>query len=310
MLWIVGIWHGLDYIPGLPSHKNGFTSALTVIILALFVLVSGYLMGGRTVTLDRRGLSDFYARRFLRIYPPFVIAAGLFALRGLEPIQTLAKAALLIAPLHGPTPMTLWFVSVLCLFILVTPLLLQVRDRPFWLLAATLGGTLGLAGLARTVPGVDVRLAMYFPAYCAGIGAAQGWWRAPFPVLAAAFAVGVALAWPLSNGLPTQLRAMPMAATGALLILAMAQRWEAAIPDWRIITVLGTASYFMYLLHRPVLDLVMAQHRSPAGGLALLWLVSLPLVIVLANWGQELYDRWRPGRVDTAATGAKRTAQR
>jgi peptidoglycan/LPS O-acetylase OafA/YrhL len=187
----------------------------------------------------------------------------------------------------------LWFVSLLCIFILITPLLLQWPDRPVFLLAVIFVGTFATALLASTVPGVDARIAMYFPAYCAGIALAQGRLQASLLTLAVVFAVCVAVALPLTNALPGQVRAMPMAVSGAMLILAATRRWEAQIPDWRIVPILGSASYFMYLFHRPALELLMPLRQTPRGGLALLWLVAVPLIVLIANWGQSRYDRLR-----------------
>lgn len=59
VIWIVGFWHLIGYSPIREVGKNAVTLMATVAALGLFVLLSGYLQGGRG-----RNLFDFYRRDF------------------------------------------------------------------------------------------------------------------------------------------------------------------------------------------------------------------------------------------------------
>lgn len=69
ILWIVGFWHLLGYAPSIDGYKNDLTYRLTVVVLGLFVFISGHLIGRARIT-NAAEVWRFYRRRMIRIYPP------------------------------------------------------------------------------------------------------------------------------------------------------------------------------------------------------------------------------------------------
>ena len=71
---IVGFWHLFNYTDAFPAYYKVVTVRLTVVVLGLFVMLSGYLLGGSRPNLSIAGTWTFYKRRLLRIYPLYVVA--------------------------------------------------------------------------------------------------------------------------------------------------------------------------------------------------------------------------------------------
>ena len=292
IVWVVGFWHLIDYGAALPDHKNPVTMRITVVVLAVFVMVSGYLLGRSRVTLSAPSLRRFYAARLIRIYPPFVAAAGLFAALGIASDGSLIQALLLVAMVSGAAPYTLWFIAMIGLFYAATPLLLAVRGETLRFALIVAGATAVLGVLSRATA-LDPRLALYLPAYAAGLWLARdGRPRLPVRWLAGATAAGAAAS--LAAVAPeASLAAIPLALTGAALVFAVAQRWQHHLPAAGTALTLSGASYFMFLFHRPLYELALRAWTpdTAAAQAAYLWLVALPLVVVLSTVGQRLYDR-------------------
>lgn len=59
----------LDYTNAIPGHKNIITYRITWIILATYVFLSGYFIGGKNIEIQKQDLVSFYKKRVIRIYP-------------------------------------------------------------------------------------------------------------------------------------------------------------------------------------------------------------------------------------------------
>jgi peptidoglycan/LPS O-acetylase OafA/YrhL len=295
ILWIVGIWHVFDYLPELYGGKNAATYRVTVALLGLFVLVSGYLMGLKEVYLKPRPLKNFYIGRFGRIYPPFVLACLVFMVLKLGDSTALTKAALLVAMLWGPPPFTLWFIAMIALFYAATPFLIAARRdlKTFGLIVFSLTTFAALAHLQW--PTFDSRLAIYLPSYCMGL------WLAKSPIRwIQLFGLGLAMAIPsfmlslLSEprALESSLWSMPWALALSVMCFGGAMAWEPRLPRWRSILFVSQASYFLYLFHRPVYAAFLKPYDPPdlPSRAALLVLLALPVAIVGAWIAQRCYD--------------------
>jgi len=302
ILWIVGIWHVFDYLPDISGGKNDVTYRVTVALLGLFVLVSGYLMGLKDVPLKARSLREFYLGRFGRIYPPFLLACLLFALFKLADVASLTKAALMVAMLWGPAPFTLWFITMIVLFYAATPLLMAARRNGWTFLFVVAGLTFLSAAAHLQWDAVSPRLAMYLPSYCLGLwlGAHDMPWRKLllFGLMAAIPAAGIS-GLAETRMIESSVWSTPWALALSAALFAAAMAGEASLPRWGWILFVAQGSYFLYLFHRPVYALFLKIH-DPAGWqgrAALIVLLALPVAVVAAWIGQRLYDRaWAGSR--------------
>ncbi len=294
MLYIVGFWHLMNYAVAGGFYRGEVTTRITVVLLATFTMLSGYLLGLRPVEPTRASIAGFYRRRMLRIYPPLVIAVLCFVWIGLTPWPTAIRTILLVGEIVGPPPLTLWYVAMLALFYLITPLL-SVGPPVRRALAATWVMLLFVALSVWGGLATDPRLALYFPSFAIGLALA----REPLPprwMLPASAGLGL-LAIVLTLGQPVPaleytLLSAPMASLLAFALLLLALRLADRVPASPPLATLGTASFFMYLLHRPIYQ-TLAPHipfADPVGRTATLVLVALPIVAVASWIAQKAYD--------------------
>jgi peptidoglycan/LPS O-acetylase OafA/YrhL len=304
ILWIVGFWHLLGYAPAVDGYKNGLTHRLTVVVLGLFVLIAGHLIG-RAGIRNGGDILAFYRRRLIRIYPPYVLALLLFGLCGLLKAGQFLPAALLVSSFGNDPPGTLWYIAMLVVFYLLAPFLLLLRERLGVGLPAGLAAAALLIGLSTTlgllVPQVDPRLFLYFPPFVVGLLVSSRLEPerlspgALLLVLALGIA-GVLQSLGYAGGkLDNDMTGSVLATLVPLALLVLAQRW---LPRLRLsapLMAVSTASYFMYLFHRPIFHWLtpLGAALLPAGPVPeVAWLIGfcLPVIVVVSWLGQRAYD--------------------
>jgi peptidoglycan/LPS O-acetylase OafA/YrhL len=295
MLYIVGFWHLLDYTKVVGWHYNPVTYRLTVGVLSLFVLISGFLTGRKDGGLARGEIWKFYETRFWRIYLPFVIASGLFLAAGMSDAVPLVKGVTLVAMLLAPPPFTLWFVNMIVLFYLIAPLLIRMRGKvvAYVGLCSAIVGAMILyqAEMGR----IDMRLILYFPCFAAGIFLAAE--TLPSSALSL---IGLPLLAALSL-VPTLTResgrlendpwAAPWALFASIAVFVVVMRAGRNLKPPAILTQLSEASFFMYLLHRPLYRWMQSVWFpiTEKAQVPYLLFVCLPTIAIVAWFCQRAY---------------------
>jgi peptidoglycan/LPS O-acetylase OafA/YrhL len=172
MLYIVGFWHLDDYTSAF-SFNNSVGELLSVGALGIFVFLSGMLLGRRYSIARVADVGRFCRRRMIRIYPMYVLASLGFMAAGLMTKWQMLKGAFGLNMLTGTAPNTLWFVEMLCLFYLLTPLFLSAYSaRKTLVMGVAL--SLVFAAICHVSRGtVDVRLAHYILIFAIGIMAGR-----------------------------------------------------------------------------------------------------------------------------------------
>lgn len=298
MLYIVGYWHLFNYTHAFPKYQNALTVRLTVIVLGAFTLVSGYLIGKKPIDANFSAALGFYKSRLARIYPPFAVALLCFFLSGLVTPKTMVASLTLSAMFLGPAPMTLWYITMIVVFYMLAPLLLQAKARGRTsFVGACVAIFFSLLALQHATGTGDTRMSIYFPCFALGMfmsGMATGRLARALPAMVLLAMFGVWLGKLETQSLESSYLSIPLAASGALTAFALCMKiriksgWLASA-----ITNLSFASYFMYLTHRPIFLYLHRWHEpeSGLGQLAYLQLFCLP-VIVATSWAlQRLYDR-------------------
>lgn len=296
ILYIVGIWHlfgeyghPVDWL----LHTRPM-ELVTVLALAIFCLLSGFFLGHNRIA----SLADarhFYASRFLTIYGPLVLASLLFLAVGLSHADATIKGMLLVGMLYEPAAHTLWFANMIILFYLLAPALIALHGRMIAYLALSALVLLVLGTFEYATGWLDTRLILYFPAFAAGILLGGRDWMGDIRILAAAAVVAV-IGVLVSTGVAVpEIEFSPwlifwtagsaICVTGSAFIIG--RNWKGGEP----LALLAEASFFLYLLHRPVYKLV-TRHiplQSPWGITAELLFIGLPLTIVVAWLAQKAY---------------------
>jgi surface polysaccharide O-acyltransferase-like enzyme len=309
MVYIVGFWHLFDYCAGADWHHNWLTYRLTVVALAVFMFISGYLVG-------RRGdsISQFYLKRFVRIYIPFVAASLLFILVGYGDRVAALKGIFLISVFHGPSPYTLWFVTVLLVFILVAPILRSARDSAPRFSFVAVPVLMLLILYQAYIGGLDPRVIIYFPAFVAGVylSGRQLTGRWAFIIgIGAIFGLIIAERAP-SGQLEFDYSATGWAFFGAILIVLGLLRIMRDAKPIAFLSFLSAAGYFAYIFHRVILRLLfnVLPPALFANQYAYLLGVVLPCLMWFSWILQRKYDRMIAARLFSLAAGAREQVSR
>lgn len=295
--YIVGFWHLFGYAPeaAWSPERTIVLYRVTTIVLALFVLISGYLLGQAKVDLGKKGLWRFYRKRLIRIYPPYLVALAIFAAGGILGASPV-KAALLVSMVSPPPPFTLWFVTMIVLFYLIAPFLLAIVGRPALLVATVSLVWLALFALWRATGALDERLLMYLPVFVTGLLLAR-YPAATRPWLLVSVAALTAAGYVVSLRAPPpadrSLWLGPVAWAGSLLVfLAVNGR----MPANRLVATLSAGSFFLYLFHRPIYVVAIKVVKSvgwgaPHAELVVLYSVAFPAAVIFGIVAQRMYDR-------------------
>lgn len=306
ILYVVGYWHLLGYVDGPDGYKNTLTIRLTLVILALFMMLSGHLIAYAPIT-SASALWSFLKRRFVRIVPPYLLALVLFHAIGLTTNEQLTNGLFLISSFTIDPPITLWFVSILVVFYVIAPVLqylasLVAHPAQRWrlnrlaivLLVSLLSVFVGL----QLQDFMDQRLFLYFPPFLAGLLLV-----APRPgspasateiiLLVLATLGSIVYSFPHHSGVDSIFNTLPLAVFAPLMIIQITRLLYRGEGSLAAIAIISSASYFMYLFHRPVFELLRAGPfpTQPHWQIAYLLLIGMPMVIGLSWQGQKFYDR-------------------
>lgn len=294
VLYIVGFWHLMEYAPGWAGWQNSVTSGITVVVLGLFVFVSGFLLAQRPPDRNLRGLLEFYNRRLLRIYPLYLVALLIFGLMGLAGWRSVTLSAAGLSMLIGPAPFTLWFVVMLLAYYLVAPLLLSTNG---WWLVVVAAGLLAVAALVvKLSPGADPRLVLYLPAFILGIWHAKR--GVPVTHLYGGLALLIVLVVASASvsiggfGLTKFALLVALATLGAYAVFVAAELYRGWFVRCQLVEAVSCAAFVMYLAHRPFYEVMTRLFMPATAGaqLAYLALVCLPVVMVASWLIQRGYD--------------------
>ncbi|MDQ0305216.1 acyltransferase family protein [Ancylobacter polymorphus] len=285
VLYIVAFWHLGNYISN-ASYQNAITTHLTVGALALFFLISGYMVSPakKVSGLESGGTFRFLAERFIRIYPPYLVASIFFLILNLESIGVFIRSVFLISMFAKPAPMTLWFITALIICYCTVPVLAKFRRDTilyvFVCFSFMVSGYLYNFATGR----LDVRLLIYFPSFAAGVFMA-GRVLSTGAALPIAVGVGTLAALVLSTRsdfteLETDLRATPFALFFASLVFAVTVTRVRAVKFATLFRYVAYASFFMYLGHRIVFLVVKYIYFPEAPAMQIVYMLAAVVFLI------------------------------
>ena len=171
MSFIVAFVHLYAYI--YPNVKSAYfipaCAILTDACLGLFTFVSGYLLGKKYVfgKEDNTNVWIFYKKRILRIIPLFVLSAFVLWLIDFNDTKSTLNGLLCISPFVKPRPMTLWYIPVILICYLITPLV--SRNSLKWRVCSSILLIGGLILMGIIIPSTDKRLLFNMSFYLGGV---------------------------------------------------------------------------------------------------------------------------------------------
>ncbi len=304
VLFIAGYHHVQEiWLIRLPGPLSGWLARMA---LALFCFLSGYLLASRTPINGWKAVRRFYVRRVGKIYPLYFLALAGFVGFGLVDRSLFLPAALLLNVWLDWNVLTLWFVSMIFAFYLVTPLYLwspSVRKT-----CGLTGILVVLLGSVREVThGIDPRIFPNLIAFALGILTTQTSARRSVLIkptttvltlaLAGLGALGVCVAGTVPNDtVPTHMTlVVAWFSVGWPWLVVGARRLAAVLPPG-VAEFLATASFVLYLDHRLVYRLgeFFWQPTEPVQRQIYYTGILLPVALALSwmiQWAWQRLDR-------------------
>jgi hypothetical protein len=263
-----------------------------MLVLGLFVLIFGYLIGAKLNSNSKSGLLVFYVKRLLSIYPPFILFSLIFYELNIGSGKKLFKTATLITMVYPPAAPTLWFIAMIIVFILISPLLIKMSKNKinYFLFCVLLSG---FAILLNHFFGIlNVKLILFFPIFAVGVLLALHKELIDHPRLSviSLFLIASIVVTFIDN--VTELLWIPFIVFGPLFCFLIILRKEKMIEHFKIIGHIGYASLFVYLSHRPIYVLLKKLYfpQSEISQIFYLAAVCLPLILVISWVLQKWYN--------------------
>ena len=150
-----------EYV-SLPLHTQQWARIVTWSCLGVFTFISAYFLSGKNTFFNFSDIFLFYKKRLLRFYPLFFVAAITMLLIDFNDWDQTWRGLLGVSSYYAPQINTLWYISMLIGFYLITPPLVLCGKLQYKLLLYTII-ILGICickFIFRT--GVDNRVFYYF----------------------------------------------------------------------------------------------------------------------------------------------------
>ncbi|WGO98408.1 acyltransferase [Saccharophagus degradans] len=290
MIYIVCYWHLIEYLDVSFLQPNKITESLAYLVLGLFFMISGFLNGSD----KNKEFVSFYQRKILRIYPLYFCALVIFHLLGLNDGVTSLKAALFVSPFLDSSPVTLWFVAELFVFLLITPFLLRIKSS--LLLIGILLSGFYFATLAMDFSNsmIDSRVVKYFPAYFLGVLAAGGKPINSKVVLVVLMSIMAALlAHFVTRTNDFLLLEVVCVQVGSFSILFYSLYKLNIVNESQLVAKVSFLSFVTYLIHRPIYEVL--DRCLNVYDVGIVWPffvgVAIPMLAFIAYFIQQYYDK-------------------
>lgn len=298
MIWIVGIFHMMNYM----NISIEWFNDITLCVLATFFFISGRLSTKYQVYSFYDGL-NYIKHKLIAIFPLYLLSIALIVFTSVGNISGIQRqmkmffvSTTCINAFYPPMIMTMWFLTVLILFYLITPIFLS-DIKMKWKICIALILYFILLTEYIFVKTADDRIVTYFPLYIFGLlinaEFEKKLLRIRYTVIAivalciiAYFSEIVELPRPVT--LHIQLLLKLLFVFGLMGICDKVAKYGNII-IYRIVWFVASASTFAYLFHRQYYAVWEAFFDPFPYWLA--YLVIFPTLIVLSFFGQKLYNR-------------------
>ena len=304
MLWIVGVWHLLDYGDHTSISGTAIGTSITTGVLAAFTFISGYFLGKSKVE-TRKDILLFWKKRLLRFYPLFFLSCtSLYLIHlifGYNYITSFKQYILTLIGLSdflGAPPLTVWYISMLMLYYFITPLIIKIGNlRKQIIIIAAL--YLALICLCTLKLGVYVKVIIHFPFYFVPVLFPEMMRRIVdrLNILSIIAAISVWLGIILI--IHPKLYVYILILTSILILIALISLSKIIAKNELVNKVLYKVSYASmaaYLFHRQwygmFVYIVNQFYRNEKGiPLWAAYIVMLPTLIVISYVTQQIYDK-------------------
>lgn len=303
-LWVVGVWHLFCYDKSM-DYANWTTQQITDVFLSVFMFISGYMLGKYRFG----GWSDvkvFYKKRFWRFYILYLVASvSLYVGGWLIGNQMYASTEQFVLSFLGlnvlfpPHLGTLWFISMIMFFYLITPLLsYQWKSRSVNYIVAIVLYVFFLVW--REITGyVESYVFLMFPMYALGLlmpreitnKAKKNWALVVIGLVLFVALFQVVKILSHFELLSLFLKLICLLG-GALFVLGVSEFLVRVTFSRKAFEWVAYSSLCAYLFHRQVFSVMhsIMKHLGVSINIVILWLLFLPTALICAFLIQKLYD--------------------
>ena len=280
-------------------------------LLGAFVFISGFLTA---ISLSGKQISDlpgYYRSRSIRLFIPYLVALLLFIfILGIqvstrELIIHSLGLQILLSPKYSDPIRTLWFISLLVILLAIAPILIVTFRKATRLFTTYLLIFMSSILIHITFDLLDIRFFYFFPAFAIGslIGISKG-----LPVMKTSnklligscvgLLIGIFMLSQLDLTYTPKLDLLHILWSTLFILssVVICFRSSHLLLHFRfvqrLILYIATGSFFVYLFHRPLWRIL--YHLLGITGSkteVIANLASIPLIFVLANTLQNLYER-------------------
>ena len=297
MVWVVGIYHLSEYVFTSPLHESQWARMVTWGCLGAFTFISAYFLAGKYEFANWMHIRAFYKKRLIRFYPLFIISALSLFLIGFNDWEQTWRGLIGISTFSAPQINTLWYISMLMGFYLLTPFM--SRGGIFYKLIIYLL-IVGIVVLLKMFHAeVDNRFFYYLTIYEAGIIFSKHIpirLQKQFYVSNLIFIMGciiytICLLWVVYH--PNILCMMIGGFIGCGLLLLISERIANTYNFSRLINFFSYGSMAAYLFHRQIFYIGLSVYDPTDMWKKIIYLVAivLPIIFIISYYIQRYYDR-------------------
>jgi peptidoglycan/LPS O-acetylase OafA/YrhL len=277
------------------------------ILLGIFFFISGYF-AERSFQKQNKGSISFFASRLIRVYPPYLLGVALFkfvlgiSFKKRDLLVYLTGTHFIFAPNYAKPIVTLWYIGAILLFYFIFGVLLAYlrNTKPLLIVSALVFAAAYI--LHQWTGLLDERFFKYFIVFLAGIlfarphffskwlSGEQTWLKLALAALATFL---FSLTLDLGSTSPLYILAVVFFIL-AWIALTFALATKVKVPFLlKLAGVISYASYFAYLIHRPLWGWLAGVFSVQSGeDLILFRLFPASLVVfILSYYLQYGYDR-------------------
>lgn len=299
MIYVIGIFHLSQYLGGefyLNNTKTG--SSFVCSALCVFSFISGYFISSKYHFMNKSDIWYFYKKRLIRLYPLFLFSCLALWLIGFNTTwQTLSAIGGVGCFVPSEfRPKTLWYISMLLVFYLITPTVIWKRKIRLHIIIVWIVLTCGY----KIFFNLDWRFIINLLFYFIGVIVAKKWkttimnFLSSFKWFGVSIILYIMLFYLLSNYYSKPMfYATSISGVWLILSLSLSQK---TLYDNNIIRhgieKISYASMCYYLFHRLFYYYAMQlQHFESATNLFLyLFLLAFPIGFIFSYFIQWGYD--------------------
>lgn len=285
---------------------NPFVKFMSAFLLGSFFFLAGYFTDASLERSQQKPF-QFIKSRFIRIYPPywafFTFFAMLYTLKPFDMLVYLLNLQIVFSPVFIKPLLTLWYISLLVVFLILFFILISIFKRNTTGLVIASAVLFSIIYFVHLKTGLfDPRFFRYYIIFLGGIclWRFDEWWNKmldlPFGYkFLAAFLSSLLYLWAQVSGFSdiSGWLIVPIVVFVFSWVLLILSVFRTKIGQWKIWMFLSTASYFAYLLHRPLWYFLDNALRVEEWGSIYMFNFSIGTVtaLILGYYLQIGYDR-------------------